>query len=128
MRTTPTSVFFIGNCPELAHAHNSFISFFLGNCPELAHAHNSHAVPRVRRRFERNNVPTTGSRYCTVAIEEQSVQVFVCSMQFPSCSLKSFEPGEKVESAFKIETNMIFHAFPRFLNFLNSSQNFVLAM
>jgi len=35
----------------------------IGNCPELAKAHNSHAVPRARRRLERNNVPTTGGRY-----------------------------------------------------------------
>ncbi|XP_023343869.1 ubiquitin carboxyl-terminal hydrolase calypso isoform X2 [Eurytemora carolleeae] len=35
----------------------------IGNCPELAQAHNSHAVPRARRRFEKNNVPTTGTRY-----------------------------------------------------------------
>ena len=34
----------------------------IGNCPELAQAHNSHAVPRARRRFEKNNVPTTGTR------------------------------------------------------------------
>ena len=37
----------------------------IGNCPELAHAHNSHAVPPSRRREERgNNMPATaGSRY-----------------------------------------------------------------
>merc|ERR1719334_3115263 len=36
----------------------------IGNCPELAMAHNSHAVPRARRRTERmTGAPTTGSRY-----------------------------------------------------------------
>jgi len=36
----------------------------IGNCPELAMAHNSHAVPRARRRFDRTSgAVTTGSRY-----------------------------------------------------------------
>jgi len=35
----------------------------IGNCPELAQAHNSHAIPRARRRFEKSNIPSTGSRY-----------------------------------------------------------------
>jgi len=35
----------------------------IGNCAELAQAHNSHAVPRARRRFEKGNGPSTGSRY-----------------------------------------------------------------
>ena len=35
----------------------------IGNCPELAQAHNSHAVPLARRRQERNPTPTAGSRY-----------------------------------------------------------------
>jgi len=36
----------------------------IGNCPELAMAHNSHAVPRARRRFDRTSAAvTTGSRY-----------------------------------------------------------------
>jgi hypothetical protein len=39
----------------------------------------------------------------TVAISEHSVQVFVCSMHFPTCSLKSLEAGQKVEPAHKID-------------------------
>lgn len=35
----------------------------IGNCPELAHAHNSHAVPLGRRKQEKPILPTTGSRY-----------------------------------------------------------------
>lgn len=38
----------------------------IGNCPQLAAAHNAHAVPRARRRLEKHNnvLPTvTGSRY-----------------------------------------------------------------
>lgn len=37
--------------------------YAIGNSPELAHAHNSHAVPRARRRMERNNVPSGSTRY-----------------------------------------------------------------
>jgi hypothetical protein len=46
----------------------------------------------------------------------------------PTCSLESVEPEQKVESAYKIETNMIFHAFPRFLNVLDSERNFVFSV
>ena len=39
----------------------------IGNCPQLAAAHNAHAVPRARRRLEKQNntLPTvvSGSRY-----------------------------------------------------------------
>lgn len=35
----------------------------IGNCASLAQAHNSHAVPRARRRFEKSNMPSSGSRY-----------------------------------------------------------------
>lgn len=37
----------------------------IGNCPQLAAAHNAHAVPRARRRMEKQNnvLPTVGSRY-----------------------------------------------------------------
>ena len=39
----------------------------IGNCPQLAAAHNAHAIPRARRRLEKqnNSIPTvvTGSRY-----------------------------------------------------------------
>ena len=39
----------------------------IGNCPQLAAAHNAHAVPRARRRQEKQNnaLPSvvTGSRY-----------------------------------------------------------------
>ncbi|XP_059095955.1 ubiquitin carboxyl-terminal hydrolase calypso-like isoform X2 [Tigriopus californicus] len=35
----------------------------IGNCPELAQAHNAHAVPLGRRKQEKSILPTTGSRY-----------------------------------------------------------------
>ena len=72
----------IGNCPELAQVeiqikiklekkkngpsnrkHFSRSNIYLVNIFSFyAQAHNSHAVPRARRRFEKNNVPTTGTR------------------------------------------------------------------
>ena len=37
----------------------------IGNCPELAMAHNSHAVPRARRRQDRAKEHVPGTRYTT---------------------------------------------------------------
>ncbi len=127
MLTTPTSVFFIGNCPELAHAHNSNICFlsrklsWAGACSQLPRR--SACSPTIWAEQCPNDRQQVPLLFNNNLYKYSDVQ-----RSFLPAHWRVLSPDKKLSLLIRLKWIWFFKRFHAFLNFLDSSRNFVLAM